>query len=274
MIQRIIPSSGEKLPVIGLGTWQTFDVKDKKEYKPLVDVLKNMYEGGGRLIDTSPMYGQSETVIGEITNEMMEKDAFFYATKVWTQGKEEGIRQMNDSFEKMKRTTMELIQIHNLVDWKTHLNTLRKWKEEGKIKYIGITHYMDNMHEELADVLSKEKIDFVQFNYSIFSRNAEKKLLPLCIDKGVATLINRPFGEGKIFARVKNKKVPAWTKEYRIDNWSQYFLKYIVSHPAVSCVIPATKNPDHMLDNIRSGENPELDETTRQRMIREIENIS
>lgn len=274
MIQRIIPSSGEKLPVIGLGTWQTFDVKEKKEYKPLLDVLKNMFDGGGRLIDTSPMYGRSESVIGDITNEMPECDAFFYATKVWTQGKDEGIQQMNDSFKKMKRNKMELIQIHNLVDWKTHLVTLRKWKEEGKIKYIGITHYMDNMHEELADVLLKEQIDFVQFNYSVFSRNAEKKLLPLCMDRGVATLINRPFGEGKIFARVKNKKVPAWTKEFRIDNWSQFFLKYIVSHPGVTCVIPATRNPDHMLDNIRSGEEPVLDEKTRQRMIVEIDSIS
>ena len=274
MIERIIPSSGEKLPVIGLGTWQTFDVKDNKAFEPLINVLKNMNDGGGRLIDTSPMYGQSETVIGDITDDMPERDAFFYATKVWTQGKEEGLRQMNESFKKMKRTTMELIQIHNLVDWKTHLVTLKKWKEEGKIKYIGITHYMDNMHEELADVLSKEKIDFVQFNYSIFSRNGEKKLLPLCQDKGVATLINRPFGEGKLFARVKDKKVPAWTKEFGIDNWSQFFLKYIVAHAAVTCVIPATKNPDHMLDNIRSGDSPELDETTRQRMIREIENIS
>ena len=274
MIQRIIPSSGEKLPVIGLGTWQTFDVKDKKEYKPLIDVLKNMYDGGGRLIDTSPMYGRSESVIGDITNEMPERDAFFYATKVWTQGKEEGIRQMNDSFTKMKRNKMELIQIHNLVDWKTHLVTLRKWKEEGKIKYIGITHYMDNMHEELADVLSKENIDFVQFNYSIFSRNAEKKLLPLCMDKGVATLINRPFGEGKIFSRVKNKKIPVWTKEYRIENWSQVFLKYIVSHPGVTCAIPATKSPDHMLDNIRAGEDPILDDKARQKLIQEIESNS
>lgn len=225
MIKRIIPSTKEKLPVIGLGTWQTFDVADAESNSTLKEVLTNMHTAGGRLIDSSPMYGRAEQVIGDITGGMEEQNDFFYATKVWTTGKLAGIEQMEASFQKMKRTTMDLVQIHNLKDWQTQLNTLRDWKAAGKVRYIGITHYTDSMHEELEHILTTEPFDFVQFNYSILSRNVEKRLLDAAADLGVATLINRPFGEGSLFKKVVGKPLPGWAAEWAINSWSAYFLK-------------------------------------------------
>jgi len=253
MIQRIIPSSGELLPVIGLGTWQTFNVSNTDTYPKLTEVLTEMNSQGAKLIDSSPMYGKSESVIGDITSELTTKDDFFYATKVWTNGREEGIRQMEESIKKMNRTTMDLMQIHNLTDWKTHLPLLRDWKASGKIRYIGITHYTDSMHEELEKIITQEKIDFVQFNYSIDARHAEKRLLDAAAANGVATLINRPFGEGRLFNTVRGKALPEWAAELGIENWSSYFLKFIISHPAVTCVIPATSSPKHARDNFKAG---------------------
>jgi diketogulonate reductase-like aldo/keto reductase len=186
---------------------------------------------------------------------------------VWTRGKNEGIQQMESSFKKMKRSVIDLMQIHNLVDWKTHLATLQKWKEEGKVRYIGITHYMDYVHRELADIIRSEKIDFVQFNYSIANRHAEEFLLQTAADNGVAALINRPFGEGNLFNMVKDKKLPEWAAEYKIETWSQFFLKFIVSHPSVTCVIPATSNPTHAEDNMKAGLDPLPDEATRKKMV-------
>lgn len=266
MIQRKIPSTGEMLPVIGLGTWQTFDVPASSNLQPLEQVLFTMSDAGGRLIDSSPMYGKSEEIVGLLTSKTAA-DSFFYATKVWTQGREEGINQMKNSFQKFKRSVIDLIQIHNLVDWKTHLKTLRQWKDEGKIRYIGITHYMDSMHDELAKIIREEKIDFVQFNYSIAHRNAEKILLPTAAEYGVATLINRPFGEGNLFNQVEGKKLPSWASEYDIKSWAQFFLKFIISQPAVTCVIPATSNPNHEADNVKAGLEPLPDDEARKKMI-------
>lgn len=267
MLQRPVPSSGELLPVIGIGTWKCFDVPDNRSYPELSSVLKTMHEAGGSMIDTSPMYGMAEKVIGEITEKMNERDAFFYATKVWTTGRSEGIAQMESSFRKMKREQVALMQIHNLTDWKTHLPVLRDWKAAGKIKYIGITHYTDAMHEALEQVLRDEKnIDFVQFNYSVDARHAEQRLLPAAADLGVATIINRPFGEGKLFQKVSGKPLPAWATEAGITGWSNFFLKFIISHPAVTCVIPATSNVLHAHDNFNAG--PYLpDHKTRLQMI-------
>jgi diketogulonate reductase-like aldo/keto reductase len=262
---RTIPSTGETIPVIGLGTWQTFDVSPSSDLNPLERVITTTSEAGGKLIDSSPMYGKSEEIIGLLTSK--KPDQFFYATKVWTQGKEEGIQQMENSFVKLKRSVIDLMQIHNLVDWETHLNTLRKWKEEGKIRYIGITHYTDSMHNELVKIVKSEKIDFVQFNYSIAHRNAENYLLPAAAEYGVATLINRPFGEGNLFNQVKEKKLPALANEFEINNWSQFFLKFIISHPAVSCVIPATSNPSHAAKNMQAGSGPLPDDSTRKEMV-------
>lgn len=267
MLQRNIPSTGETLPVIGLGTWQTFDVSLNSNHDSLRNVLKTMHDGGGRLIDSSPMYGRSEEVIGHLTHNSPIGNDFFYATKFWINGKDAGIEQMKTSMQKMKRSVIDLMQIHNLVDWKTHLKTLREWKEKGVIRFIGITHYTDSMHAELENIIKSEQVDFVQFNFSIFARNAEKSLLPVAADKGVATIINRPLGEGSLFNKVKGKNLPSWAREYNIHNWSQYFLKYIVSHPAVTCVIPATSNPQHMADNIKAGEGQMPDEETRKKMV-------
>ncbi len=253
MIQRMIPSSGEALPVIGLGTWQTFDVAGKQAYPALHQVLAELQCAGGKLIDSSPMYGRAEQVIGDITSGMEMANDFFYATKVWTTGLQEGIRQMESSFLKMKRATMDLVQIHNLTDWKTHLPQLRRMKQDGIIRYIGITHYTDASHEELEKILMAEQLDFVQFNYSIGARNAEKRLLDIAAGRGVATLINRPFGEGSLFDKVNGKPLPEWAAELDINSWADFFLKYILAHPAVTCVIPATGNILHAWENVTAG---------------------
>ena len=258
--------------LIGLGTWQSFDVSPSLNLSPLQQVLSEMNNSGAKLIDSSPMYGRSEEIIGLLTGNA-PTGQYFLATKVWIQGKEEGIRQMENSFRKFKRSVIDLVQVHNLVDWKTHFKTLRKWKEEGRIRYIGITHYTDSMHNELAKIIRSEKPDFVQFNYSIMDRNAEKTLLPTTRDHGVATLINRPFREGELFKKVRGKQLPAWANQYGIENWSAFFLKFIISHPDVTCVIPATSKPVNAKDNFSSGSEPLIDETTRKRMIEWIDAI-
>lgn len=268
IMTRSIPSSGEALPIVGLGTWRTFDVGSNSEgRKRLTEVLKNMQEKGGKVIDSSPMYGSSETVVGDLTAKSGHADHFFYATKVWTQGKQAGIDQMNDSMRKMKRNKMDLMQIHNLVDWKTHLKTLLDWKEQGKIRYIGITHYTIPSHSKLEEIVKSEPIDFVQVNFSINVRNAENRLLPTARDKGVAVIINRPYEGGALFNLVKGKQLPDWAADYGIKSWGQYFLKYIVSNPAVTCAIPGTSNPDHLVDNMGAGYGRLPDEKTRQRMV-------
>jgi diketogulonate reductase-like aldo/keto reductase len=272
MIKRMIPSSGEELPVIGIGTWQSFDVTADK-YPVLKNVLHELHAGGGRLIDSSPMYRKSEQVIGEITSSLEIANDFFYATKVWTNGLQEGITQMKTSMAKMKRNTIDLMQIHNLTDWKTHLPQLRRWKDEGKIRYIGITHYTDYSHSELERIMTMEKPDFVQFNYSIESRNAERRLLDAATHLGIATIINRPFGEGKLFGKVKGKDLPPWAHENDIDSWSTYFLKYIIAHPAVTCVIPATANPLHAHDNIYAATGKIPDPELKKKMLGHLQDL-
>jgi diketogulonate reductase-like aldo/keto reductase len=272
MIKRKIPSTGEELPVLGLGTWSTFDVTDKSSMEPLSQVLQIMHQTGAKLIDSSPMYGNSEKVVGDLTSDPKLSDYFFYATKVWTTGRQDGINQMESSFRKMRRSTMDLMQIHNLTDWKTQLHTLRTWKAQGKIRYIGITHYTDSAHPDLESILnSEEGIDFVQFNYSIFSRNAERRLLNAAADRGAATLINRPFGKGRDFAAVKNKQLPSWADEYSIKTWSQFFLLYIISHPAVTVVIPATANPAHASENFNITNAKLPDQAFREKMASYVE---
>ncbi|GAB3936850.1 aldo/keto reductase [Larkinella terrae] len=266
MLNRTIPSTKEKLPVVGIGTWQTFDASGASAHDELLQTLKAVHKAGGKLIDSSPMYGRSEEVVGTLTAASGIQNQFFYATKVWTRGREAGIQQMDESMRKMQRSSMDLMQIHNLVDWKTHLDTLKSWKTAGKIRYIGITHYTDSMHDDLIDIISKFPIDFVQFNYSILSRNAEKKLLPAAQDKGVATIINQPFAEGRLFSLVKGKPLPDWAKENDINTWAQFFLKFIVSHPAVTCVIPGTSDPKHAADNMLAGYGRLPDPALREKM--------
>jgi len=271
VLKRTIPSSGEQLPAVGLGTWQTFDAGNSaSERDPLKDVLKNLIEKGGRVVDNSPMYGRSQGVVGELSTAAKLNEKLFIATKVWTTGRDSGIQQMNDAFELLKRKKIDLLQIHNLVDWQTHLKTLRALKEEGKIKYIGLTHYLDSMHDTLADIISKEKVDFIQVNYNLLNRHAAERLLPFAQEKGVAVIINRPFQEGALFDHVREKKLPAWAAEFDCHNWAQFFLKFILSHPAVTCPIPGTSNPLHMLENIGAALGKLPDERQRQEMIKAV----
>ncbi|HUS02271.1 MAG TPA: aldo/keto reductase [Chitinophagaceae bacterium] len=273
MLQRIIPSSGESIPVIGLGTWIKFDVISVAEKQTLVNNVKLFSENGGKLIDTSPMYGNAEKVIGEVTKQSGIADKFFYATKVWTSGRDAGLQQMQSSMQKMQRITMDLIQVHNLVDYKTHLKTLRQWKEEGKVRYIGITHYTTSYHGELEKIISNEEIDFVQFNYSIGVRNAERSLLPAAMNKGVAVIINEPLEKGNLFKKVKGKELPGWAIENDMNTWAHFFLKYVISHPAVTCVIPATSSPKNLLDNLSAGEGKLLDEKMKKKMVEFFERL-
>jgi diketogulonate reductase-like aldo/keto reductase len=253
-ITRPIPSSGETIPVIGLGTWQTFDVgRSESERAPRREVLKQFVALGGRVIDSSPMYGSAEGVVGDLATEVSVTDKLFIATKVWTSGRGAGITQMEESLRLLKKKPLDLMQIHNLVDWRTHLATLREWKKAGRIRYLGVTHYTSSAYDELERVLRAETLDFVQLNYSLAEREAERKILPLAKDRGMAVLVNRPFAEGALFRRVRGQAVPAWAAEIGCDSWAQLFLKWIVGHPAVTCAIPATSKPEHLADNMKAN---------------------
>ena len=269
MLRRAIPSSGESLPIIGLGTSRVFDVdpENRQELKIRKEIIEVLLNNGGSLVDTSPMYGQSEDLIGAILNDYPRRNELFLATKVWTKGKTEGEQQISESFKKMNTTKMELIQIHNLVDWKTQIKTLRQMKESGEISYIGITHYKSSAFKEMEDIIKKEPIDFAQFNYSIGERDAEERLLPICQEYGVATIINRPFMRGKLFRSFNNQTLPDWCKDYDINSWGQFFLKYIIANPAVTNIIPATSKSKNMLDNSIAGMGRVTDLKIQKRML-------
>ena len=250
---RKIPASGEEVPLIGLGTSRTFEVgTSAAERTPLSEVLEGFFASGARLIDTSPMYGSAEAVLGELMTPDMHRRAFL-ATKVWTRGARSGIEQMTHSAQMLNSARLDLIQVHNLLDLDTHLKTLREWKESGRVRYIGVTHYTVGAHAELARVLAREKLDFVQFNYSPVTRDAEKELLPLAAERGVAVLVNRPFEDGALFQAVRGKPLPAWAAELDAASWGQLALKYIAAHPAVTCIIPATGKLAHLQDNLAAG---------------------
>jgi len=269
MLRRAIPSSGESLPIIGLGTSRVFDVdpEDREELRIREEIIEVLLNNGGSLVDTSPMYGQSENLIGVILDDYPRRNELFLATKVWTKGKAEGEQQISESFKKMNTSKMELIQIHNLVDWKTQIKTLRQMKESGEISYIGITHYKSSAFKEMEDIIKKEPIDFAQFNYSIGERDAEERLLPICQEYGVATIINRPFMRGKLFRLFKNQTLPNWCKDYDINSWGQFFLKYIIANPAVTNIIPATSKSKNMLDNSFAGMGKVADLNIQKRML-------
>lgn len=274
VITRAIPSSGEQIPVIGMGTSRTFDVgDDPAAQEQLGQVLQTFFDNGGAVIDSSPMYGSAETVVGDLLKRVSNQEALFVATKVWIYGKQNGIEQMQDSMRRIGVDVIDLMQIHNLRDWKIHLPTLRQWKEEGKIRYIGITTSHGRSHAELEQLMQTEPLDFVQFSYSIGNRAVEARLLPLAADRGVATLINRPFQRGELFRRVKGKSLPDWSAEFDCHSWGQFFLKFIVSHPAVTCVIPATTKVHHMQDNMSAGFGRLPTETMRRRMLDTIESL-
>jgi diketogulonate reductase-like aldo/keto reductase len=271
MMTRPIPSTGEAMPVIGLGTWRAFDVgSDETGRRPLRQVLQRLLDDGGRIIDTSPMYGRAEAVTGDLLAESGARPRSFLATKVWTTGRERGIEQMRRSAQLLRTAVIDLMQIHNLVDWRTHLATLRRMKEEGRVRYIGITHYTTGALPELARILRAETgIDFVQLGYSLAARAAETELLPIAAERGVAVIANQPLERGDQFRRVRRHALPDWAREFDCASWAQLFLKYVLAEPAVTCVIPATGNPDHMKDNLGAGIGTLPDARQRQQ-IREL----
>jgi diketogulonate reductase-like aldo/keto reductase len=267
IIERAIPSSGELLPAIGVGTWQTFDVgTDAAARSALKEVLVTFAKAGGRVIDSSPMYGTSETVTGDLVAELGLAAKLFVATKVWTSGREEGIRQMETSFKRLRVSRMDLMQVHNLVDTAVHTRTLEDWKTKGRVRYLGITHYTSSAYAEVERWLKTGKYDFLQINYSLAERESADRLLPLAHEKKVAVIVNRPFAEGALFRRVRGKALPYWAREFGAASWAQFFLKWIVSHPAVTCAIPGTGKPEHMTDNLAAGTGALPDTAMRRKM--------
>jgi diketogulonate reductase-like aldo/keto reductase len=271
-IARSIPKTGEPLPVIGMGSWLTFDVgNDPPELATRVQILQTFFDSGGAVIDSSPMYGSSEKVIGYCLKQIGKKDALFAATKVWIVGRRFGIVQMKRSESLWGTGSFGLMQIHNLVDWETHLRTLKDWKAQGKIRYIGITTSHGRRHADLEKAIATEPFDFVQFTYNMRDREAERRLLPLAAERGIAVIINRPFRRGRLFDYIEDEPLPGWASEFDCENWAQYFLKFIVSHPAVTCAIPATSQVPHMQENMGAGFGLLPDAKMRRRMVRHFE---
>ena len=270
MQQRRIPSSGAMLPVIGVGTWRTFDVgKRPEERAPLAEVLRLLFEAGGSVIDTSPMYGAAEGVVGDLLAGAGTRDTTFIATKVWTSGRAAGAEQMARSLQLLRTGHVELMQVHNLLDWRAHLPTLRAWKQEGRIRYLGVTHYTDSAHDELEAVLRAERWDFVQLNYAADDRAVERRLLPLAAERGTAVIVNQPFGGGGLLRRLSPRPLPAWAGEIGCTSWAQLLLKFVLAHPAVTCVVPGTSKPDHLRDNVRAGSGPLPDAAQLRRLVAE-----
>ncbi|HEX8593439.1 MAG TPA: aldo/keto reductase [Pseudomonas sp.] len=268
MLTRTIPSSNEPLPMIGLGTYRGFDVATSSAaYKSLPAVIDALFAAGGTLIDSSPMYGRAEQTTGELLSIHQPRSPAFLATKVWTRGRKEGIAQMEESFRLLRTERIDLMQIHNLLDWKTHLPTLRQWKEEGRIRYIGITHYTSSAYAEVEAVLKAEPLDFLQINYALDDRAAEARLLPLCRERGVAVICNRPLGGGGLLGRLKGKPLPGWAAQVEVTSWAQLALKFLLAHSAVTCVIPGTGNPRYMAENAGAGFGPMLTDAQRQQLI-------
>jgi diketogulonate reductase-like aldo/keto reductase len=271
MQTRTIPSSGEKLPVVGCGTWQTFDVgADANARKKLAEVLATLFDAGGSVIDSSPMYGTSEDVAGSIVADLGARSKTFIATKVWTRGKQAGIQQIERSMQLLRTDKLDLMQVHNLLDWRIHLATLRDMKAKGRIRYIGVTHYTSSAYKELEAVMRSEKLDFIQVNYSADDRAAEDRILPLAADRGMAVLINLPFGGGGLLRRLRGRPLPQWAADIDCRSWAQILLKFVLGNPAVTCVIPGTSNPDHMRENARAGVGAFLTEAQRKRIVAEL----
>lgn len=274
ILKRAIPRSGELLPAVGLGTWQTFDVgAAASERAELTEVLRLMVELGASVIDSSPMYGESERVVGDLAAKLGIRPKLFLATKVWTTGREAGIRQMETSLRLLRAERIDLMQVHNLQDLATHVKTLREWKAAGKIRYLGITHYHAGAHKELERLVKTREYDFVQFNYSMAEREAEARLLPLCAETGTAVIVNRPFSHAGLFNRVRGKPVPPWCAEFDCASWAQFFLKFILGHPAVTCVIPGTGRIVHLKDNLAAGRGRLPDAALRRRMVEYLDRL-
>jgi len=274
LIKRAIPVSGEQIPPIGLGTYQVFDVAANPSSRARLEaVLLSLVERGGSLVDSSPMYGRAEARVGDVVAELDLRQSVFLATKVWTSGHDAGVRQMKASLRLLRTQAVDLMQIHNLVDWKTHTATLKQWQQQGRVRYIGITHYHEGAYADLERLIKTRQYAFVQLNYSIAEREAEDTVLPAAQELGVAVIANRPFAKASLFSRVRGKALPEWAQEFDCRSWAQFFLKYIVSHPAVTCAIPATANPEHMEDNMMAGVGRLPDGPMRRRMAKHVDEL-
>ena len=274
LLERRIPRSGEPLPAVGLGTWQVFDVgRDAQALAQCRETLRVFVEGGGRLVDSSPMYGSAEPVTGQLAAELGVQGRLFVATKVWTSGRQAGVRQMEESIRRLRVDRLDLMQVHNLVDAATHLATLREWKAAGRIRYLGITHYHAGAHADLEALVKRGDIDFVQVNYSLAEPEAERRLLGTAAATGTAVIVNRPFAEGAMLRRVRDRALPDWAKEAGCASWAQLFLKWILGHPAVTCVIPGTRNARHVADNLGAMSGPLPDAALRRRMAEHFNSL-
>lgn len=269
ILRRSLPRGGETLPAVGLGTWQSFDVAAMPDGLAAAgEALRTLVSGGGRVVDSSPMYGSSEAVVGELAAALGITRELFIATKVWTRGRTEGIAQMEESLRRLRVERIDLMQVHNLVDAATHLATLAQWQRAGRVRHVGVTHYQASAHHELERIIAGGGVDFLQVNYSLAEPEAERRLLRRAADLGVAVIVNRPFAEGALFARVRNRPLPDWAAELGCDSWAQCFLKWILAHPAVTCVIPGSRNPRHVAENLAAARAPLPDAALRSRMAR------
>jgi aryl-alcohol dehydrogenase-like predicted oxidoreductase len=270
MLKRPIPSTGESVPAIGMGTSGSFEVPaGSPRYQALKEVLKRFFDGGATLIDIAPTYGNAEDVLGSLLNESNSRGRAFIATKLSrVKGREEGFAQFKDTLRRLQTDKVELLQVHNLRDWKTQMAVARELKAQGKVKYVGVTHYVESAQDELADVVQATKPDFLQINYSVTQRGAEKRVLPMAGELGVAVLANRNFDDGALFGRVKDKPLPAWAASAGIASWAQMFLKFVLTHPAVTAVIPATGKPERQSDNLQAGFGPLLTEAQKTELVK------
>jgi aryl-alcohol dehydrogenase-like predicted oxidoreductase len=270
MHSRAIPSSGEPLPVVGCGTYVAFDVAPRTAaYRELPRVLDSLFDAGGSVIDSSPMYGRAEATVGELLEASQARSKAFVATKVWTSSRERGVEQMNQSMERLKARPIDLMQIHNLVDWRAHLTTLQEWKQAGTIRYLGVSHYTASAYAQLEGVMREHALDFVQLNYSIDDREAEARLLPLAADLGIGVIVNRPFGGGGLLGKLRKRPLPDWAADIGCTSWAQVLLKFVLGHPAVTCVIPGTGKVAHMRDNALAGTGVIPDLPMRERIAAE-----
>jgi len=273
MIQRKIPSSGESVPIIGIGTSRRYQGTTEAERAQLREVLRQLKALGGKVIDTAPAYGNAETVVGDLVAELGIRDSLFIATKVGAQGRDAGIEQMEQSLKRLRTPKIDLIAVHNLRDTQRQLRTLREWKQAGRIRYVGITTSSDRQYQEFEQTMKTEALDFIQVDYALDNRNADQRILPLAADRGMAVMINLPFGRGQLFKTVQGQKLPPWASDFDCASWAQFFLKYIVSHPAVTCAIPGTATVEYLIDNLGASRGRLPDPAMRHRMERFIDQL-
>jgi aryl-alcohol dehydrogenase-like predicted oxidoreductase len=274
LIRKKIPSTGETIPIIGVGTARRYEqIHTEAEKAPLRDTLRQFKESGGTVIDSSPTYGTAEAVVGELVDELKIRDSLFLATKVSTSGRQAGLDQIQQSFKRLRTAKIDLIAVHNLRDTKTQLQTLRELKQAGRIRYIGITTSFENQYPEFEQTIKAETLDFIQVDYALDNRNADQRILPLTADRGTAAMINLPFGRGRLFNAVQGKKLPEWAAEFDCKTWAQFFLKYIVSHPAVTCAVPGMAKAEYVVDNLGAARGRLPDSAMRQRMEKFIDGL-